>query len=149
MKKQLNSVNKQIADVNNEIATTDNDIAKIDQQISAKQSSIQSVENQLNGTNNTDVYDDYGANGYQNYGSKDNSITNYTPAAVECEAAQTQPQKITNPFLAISYDLGNYSNMTEALEAIATGNEQSASEARTVTNNNKQEIRNMFQDLIA
>ena len=130
--KQLSSINKQITAVQNEIAITESEIAAIDQKISAKQSGS---ESSYSGYDNSYSYSD----------TQTTDVDIYTEETVSNETSQVT----SNPFLAVSYNFSSYTNMTEALEAMANNNEQSTTSARTTVNNNNQEIRKMFQDLVA
>lgn len=144
LKKRVANYNSQIADVDSEIQATDKEINVIDGKISKVNVKIQTTQNQINSLDGKETQE-------VTYTDVPEITTpqNTEKTVTENKTEESQgTASEANPFLAVSYDLGIYSNMTEALEAMSRNNEQNIASARTISEDNKQTLRKMFQDLI-
>lgn len=144
LQKQLVTVTNSIIDIEGEINTTNKEIASIDNQMAVVNGNIQSVQNSLAQLNGTEVTNNYSSSytpvSYNEPGNKQEKQEYVdTPSAVSK----------SNPFLAVSYDFGSYTNMTEALDAMVQRNQNDVNLARNTVEADKQEIRRMYEELIA
>ena len=146
LKQQVNALNGQISAIDKEISTTNKEITTIDNKIAKVNVNIQTTQNALNALDNKEA---------------ENTVTDDTTVVIDAPATDdvtnstnnnyviSENTQSSNPFLAISYDNTTYNSMLDALNALAKNNEQNIESARTQDNENKQEIRQMFQELIA
>ena len=149
LKKQVKDINSQIAVVGAEQSSVNGEIAKINQQIANKQSEIQSVQGQidaLDGKDSSDTTVDYEPEEPQtpepDYTDNNNDYT-------ETDEIETVQATTTNPFVAISFNTASYSSMLDALGAAVSNNEQSFRNAQSTITENKENIRNMFEEIWA
>ncbi len=143
---ELSSVNKEITVVDAEISSINGDIAKIDTKIVKVQTNITETKTAIAGLNDEKTEPIEGdKQPVQKPGSVEKEEI---PGSSNNKNNDVVSGGANNPFVAVSFETISYSNIVEALDAIAKNNDIAVQNARTQDDNNKQEMRNMFQDLL-
>ena len=129
-KTELSSVNKELNSVNKEINA-------INIKIDNTNAKIASVQNNMNTEGTYKAETTPNTNNTQGTGEKPMTYNAPTNANISYK----------NPFVSVSYEQVDYTNFVEALDAISRSNDVSIEQARQQIEKDRQQLRNMFQEL--
>ncbi len=143
-KQELSSVNDQISTINTEIKSVNSEIQKIDVKIEKVNTNIATTKASISSLNGS-----YNEGNVANESGAVDVVFDQNETTEDKTANQTTVNtSAKNPFEAVSFVKADYSNILDALDAIVRNNDTAVQAARTQDNNNKQEIRKMFQDIL-
>lgn len=138
---ELSNVKQEISVVNQEINSVEANINSINAKIAAVQANINAVKSTSNEETKANT-----TTRAINVGGNENKVSSYVPKHNTANKTQTS-MTYQNPFVSVSYETVDYTNFVEALDAISRCNDLSITESRRVVEQNKQEMKNIFNEI--